>query len=345
MPFERLWNSLRHATDPVARQALILATDPFRSGQRTADDASDVTGYLQQLAASSPHQSDRSAARTVLRGWGVELKAPSRDVSEVPQRLAQRNWWVNEQGITMVILELPVYASGPQALVAGREEEASAGPKSRTHLFAISSTEVSREQLLRCQQSFPFLLEGPEDHTWPANNVFSVVAMQYCRWLSERSAEGFDEVDMCYPERNRITTDHLQLSDEQLRKTSYRLPTEAEWEYACSSGTATPWSHGSSDVELLEFCCCAGNSRGKLFPVGSLYPNAWGIYDMHGNVAEWCHPAPSATGNYALRGGNYTVPTSRTKSRSLNYPGSKGYSFTGFRIARTILRTDSGELK
>ena len=178
VPFARLWNSLRHATDPVARQALILATDPFRSGQRTADDASDVTGYLQQLAASSPHQSDRSAARTVLRGWGVELKAPSRDVSEVPQRLAQRNWWVNEQGITMVILELPVYASGPQALVAGREEEASAGPKSRTHLFAISSTEVSREQRLRCQQSFPFLLDGPEDHTWPAKNVFGGVARQ-----------------------------------------------------------------------------------------------------------------------------------------------------------------------
>lgn len=67
----------------------------------------------------------------------------------------------------------------------------------------------------------------------------------------------------------------------------YRLPTEAEWEYACRSGATTPYYFGSDEAQLDQYAWYKANSNGKYHKVGSKSPNAYGLYDMHGNVAEW----------------------------------------------------------
>jgi len=125
----------------------------------------------------------------------------------------------------------------------------------------------------------------------------------------------------------------------------YRLPTEAEWEYACRAGANTSFSHGDK-LKKSDF-----NYQGQnIKQVGSYWSNAFGLYDMHGNVWEWCDdrygtyptgsvtdPKGPATGdNRVLRGGSFLTIESATRSsaRSKNLPASKGIAI-GFRLART----------
>ena len=129
----------------------------------------------------------------------------------------------------------------------------------------------------------------------------------------------------------------------------YRLPTEAEWEYACRAGTTTKYSTGDREADLARAGWYRGNSDSKTHPVGEKAPNGWGLYDMHGNVWEWCQDwyhdsysgAPTdgsswdrPSGTYrALRGGSwYFIDiVCRSADRNWNNPDFRG-NYYGFRL-------------
>ena len=71
-------------------------------------------------------------------------------------------------------------------------------------------------------------------------------------------------------------------------KAKYRLPSETEWEYACRAGTTTKFFFGDNELDLGKYAWFEGNSKKKLHPVGQKPPNPFGLYDIHGNVLEWC---------------------------------------------------------
>jgi formylglycine-generating enzyme required for sulfatase activity len=131
----------------------------------------------------------------------------------------------------------------------------------------------------------------------------------------------------------------------------FELPTEAQWEYACRAGSTTRYCFGDEESGLDEFGWYAANADGKTHAVGQKKPNAWGLYDMHGNVSEWCQdwydsgayagslkedPKGPATGLYRVyRGGSCRYPAVDCRSawRSSYEPGDRQGSL-GFRISR-----------
>lgn len=92
---------------------------------------------------------------------------------------------------------------------------------------------------------------------YPANSMQQLAALMYCRWLYQKTG------------------------------IFYRLPTEAEWEYACRAGASTTFPFGNNVEEISKYAWHKANSKNAYQKVGQLQPNAWGLYDMLGNVAEW----------------------------------------------------------
>jgi formylglycine-generating enzyme required for sulfatase activity len=99
---------------------------------------------------------------------------------------------------------------------------------------------------------------GMGKNNYPAISMTQHAANKYCEWLSAKTGE------------------------------YYRLPTEAEWEYACRAGTTTKFSFGDDATKLTNFAWFEKNSDFKYQKVGTKLPNPWGLHDMHGNVLEWC---------------------------------------------------------
>ena len=133
-------------------------------------------------------------------------------------------------------------------------------------------------------------------------------------------------------------------------RTHYRLPTEAEWEYAARAGTTTAYSFGSDVSRLDEYAWYGGNAAHTSHPVGQLKPNAWGLHDMHGNVWEWVHdwyatyptgavtdPQGPASGvSRVFRGGGRSNVAWRCRSSSRGYrPPESRLDAVGFRVLRT----------
>lgn len=114
----------------------------------------------------------------------------------------------------------------------------------------------------------------------------------------------------------------------------YRLPTQEEWEYACRAGTVTGYYFGDDRRQLGDYAWYFDNSQGTTHPVGLKQPNAWGLYDMHGNVWEWCEEV-------VMRGGSWGINPYFCRSAicSIIYRRVLCYNDSGFRVVQTIRPT------
>jgi formylglycine-generating enzyme required for sulfatase activity len=201
-------------------------------------------------------------------------------------------------------------------------------PVTLTQPFEFGVYEVTQEQYEAVMGTNPSRYKGPQN---PVDNVSWDEAVEFYRKLSAMPAE---------------------------KKSGYvyRLPTEAEWEYACRAGTTTAYSFGDSASELDDYAWYKENSGKTTHSVGGKKPNAWGLYDMHGNVWELCQdwygvssfrggwvidPTGAASGSGRVyRGGGWRFISSfhcRSANRRRFTPGNRSSSL-GFRVLRSSIK-------
>ena len=219
---------------------------------------------------------------------GESAAAPAKGLAGEPFEV------VSKSGVEMVVLPGGEFTMGSSQ---GNPDEA---PPHKVKLtgFLMDKYEVTQEMLAKVQLPNPS--HWSENPKKPVERLRWRDAKQYC---NERSL--FEGLKPCYNEKTPDWTCDYAAN-------GYRLPTEAEWEYACRAGMDSAYDFGTAD-KLRQNAWFAENADEKTHPVGQKKPNRWGIYDLYGNVAEWCEDVYSTNYYQASAPVDPTGPPSEGK--------------------------------
>ena len=224
-------------------------------------------------------------------------------------------------GVTMKLMRIPAgkFMMGSPKTETGRMDNE--GPRRRVTIgkaFYMGVTEVTRTQY-RCvtdkDKKFTLNKEGPR---YPQGHMSWHGAMAFCTAMSKKTGR------------------------------TVSLPTEAQWEYACRAGTKTRFSFGDDDKDFDAYGWSKDNSGGDVHPVGRKKPNPFGLYDMHGNVLEWCRDSYDAnfyakaknvdpenttkTGKRVLRGGSWDFKPDHCSAAHRHQSSPNAHRLHGFRV-------------
>jgi serine/threonine protein kinase/formylglycine-generating enzyme required for sulfatase activity len=361
---------LAEEPDVSIRQALVLSLGEFTESQLSISERRHLSIKLLDIYEHEPNSGLHASAEWLLRKWGFDaellgvfLKLRTDEAQLQAIKGTERcQWFVTTEGQTMVILDAGEYLMGSPETEPYRGKTVEALHTRRINRrFAIAAHEVTIAQLRRFQKSNPDMekhayFNEAETEMLPATEVTWYEAAAYCNWLSK--TEGIPEEHWCY----ETNTDGkynagMRSTENYLKRTGYRLPTEAEWEFACRAGTSTMRYYGVTDLLLHQYEWTINTGQAKPWPVGSLKPNAAGLFDMLGNAQEWCDDVYHGKYNernddvvedegclevrsgepHILRGGSFLDRNyaSRSANRSWDPPRINGPIF-GFRPVRTF---------
>jgi len=233
----------------------------------------------------------------------------------------------NSIGMKLVLIPKGTFMMGSPESEEGRKENETQHEVTISEDYYLGVYEVTQAQYEKVMGKNPSYFQGAkvgnENADLPVESVSWDDTVEFCKKLSD-------------------------LPEEKKAGRLYRLPTEAEWEYARRAGSKTAYSFDDEEGLLPEYGWFKRNSSGRTHTVGILEPNAWGLYDMHGNVWEWCSdrygeypqgavsdPSGPKEGSIrVVRGGSWNggAADCRSAFRFGGAPSFRGYSL-GFRVA------------
>jgi formylglycine-generating enzyme required for sulfatase activity len=352
---------------------LLLSLGEYEEKELSREERKALLPKLQTIYRDETDPGLHSAAEWLIRHWKEEgcLKVLNdkwakdqtereKQLDRIRQAFAQGKekraprWYVNSQGQTMVVIPTPGdFVMGSPPTEADRDDSSPQHTRRISRTFALASTPVTKEQFMGVITEFTNHNMRRYPHpTCPMGGVLWSQAAAYCNWLSRK--EDIAEDQWCY----EIKGDVIKLKANYLSLTGYRLPTEAEMEYAIRAGAVTSRYYGETDELMPKYAWFQNNSKEMTAPVGSLKPNDFGLFDVQGNVFTWCQesykPYPTPKGNgvvedledslvvnplipRVLRGGSFYNHSSSLRSarRNDSAPTNEDSSY-GFRLARTI---------
>ena len=286
--------------------------------------STDAVNWTEIASASSPYKVKISDKKLFFCAKGETSKNMTIPLSDTVS-------------LDMIWIEPGTFMMGSPTDELGRDSDETQHQVTLTRGYWLGKYEVTQAQYEAVMGTNPSYFKGAD---FPVEQVTWNDAVKFCEWLTvqERVAgrlpEGYE----------------------------YTLPTEAQWEYACRAGTTTAFNNGTNIPTMLQredrpcpnldplawYYYNSGEYDGEPFPVGQKQPNAWGLYDMHGNVWEWCldwygsYPSSAVTdpkgvstgSSRVVRGGSwaYYANGCRSAYRGYGHPDNRWDSI-GFRVA------------
>jgi serine/threonine protein kinase/formylglycine-generating enzyme required for sulfatase activity len=365
---EAIVKRLDEETDVTIRRALLLSLGEFDEKGFPHDEREELLPKLRETYRTATDPGLHAAAEWLLRAWkheawlkqvneewakDEELRNKASRAASAPG--AKPQWYVNGQIQTMVVVPGPVeFVMGSPLTEAGRRDNEAQHKKRISRTFAVAAKSVTVEQYRQLDKSYPLKAATTRTADLPVGGMNWFTAAKYCNWLSKE--EGVPEEQWCYEtdamgQVTKMKANYLSLS-------GYRLPTEAEMEYATRAGALTSRYYGEAEELLGKYAWYLENGKNHTWPVGGKKPNDLGLFDMHGNVYMWCQESyrdysrtnenaaledneddlsiESTTGR-VLRGGSFyrQAASLRSAYRPNIVPANRNFDY-GFRVARTL---------
>ena len=349
------------------RRALIQTLGNFDLGQISLEERISIIPDLEEIYLKEPDPGIHASAEWLLKTWNQqpfinktnEAWQQDKELTlnrqkEIKNRLDKEKekslmqWYVNGQGQTMVVIPGPVeFLMGSPVSEVDRRTDELQHKRKIDRSFEISNKAVTLTQYKQFDAKYTLDAKDVRSGDLPVVVINYHMAAKYCNWLSEK--EGIPEDQWCFEINKQgetiVKKDYLNLK-------GYRLPTEAEMEYATRAGSISARYFGDTSELLPKYAWLQKNSNGQLWPVGSLKPNDFGLFDPLGNCYTWCmeeygaYPVGTAEDNLegtkvstksrVLRGGSFNFNGSYAHSSyRLNYSPTTRVFVNGLRLART----------